>query len=59
MKYMKLNAISISILASLALPIANAAENEEKKEPKSAVEVIEVTGFQKQPKKINQCKTLF
>lgn len=51
MKYMKLNAISISILASLALPIANAAENEEKKEPKSAVEVIEVTGFKSSLKK--------
>ena len=49
MKYMKLNAISVSILASLALPIANAAESEAKNETKNdqnnAIEVIEVTGF--------------
>ena len=60
MKYMKLNAISISILASLALPIASAAENEPKNEAENeqnnAIEVIEVTGFKNSLRKAINAK---
>jgi TonB-dependent receptor len=56
MKNMKLNAISISILASLALPIVNAAENETENEQTTAIEVIEVTGFKSSLRKAINAK---